>query len=388
MNRLSIAALALLLCAGCGTGMKPPTRPAPGPQCVSSTAPSFVYVLNYSDATISMYAANSCTGALTSTTPPTVPTGINTGINAESMVVDRAGKFLYVANLVSNATDQATVSMFTIDQTTGVLTPTSPAMVPTGFFPQGIAIDPSGKFVYTANSDDNSVSMFTVDSASGLLTPTLPASMFVPPVFPSRSLDSSPGFVSVDPAGHFLYVSDQDNGSISVFAIDQTTGLVTATDPAGVTAGIDPFGLTLDPSGKFAYVPDRGTNMVWMYTVDAITGALTPTSTAAVSAGNQPGTMAVHPSGKYAYVVNRQDNTVSIFSIDSATGNLSPLSPVTVNTGAGPWPMMVNATGTFAYVGNQSDNTVSIFGIDAKGKLSTAGTARTGADPVSIAIAH
>lgn len=388
MNRLGLAIFALLLCAGCGSNGNPMAGSTPVPACVPSSSPAFVYVLNYSDATISMYTANSCTGALTSTTPATVPTGIKTGINAESMVVDHAGRFLYVANLVSNATDAATVSMFTIDPSTGVLTPTTPAMVPTGFFPQGIAVDPSGRFVYTANSDDNSVSMFTVDSSTGLLTPTSPASIFVPPVFPDRGLESSPDFVTVDPAGRFLYVTDQDNGSISIFAINQNTGLLAPTNPAGIASGINPYALTMDPSGKFAYVPDEGGNQVWMYTVDSSSGILTPNPAFAVPAGNQSATMAIDPSGKFAYVVNRYDGTVSMFTIDPATGTLIPNTPATINAGSGAYPIGVTASGKFAYVANQNDNTLSIFSVAANGVLSPAGTARTGNDPVSIAIVH
>ncbi len=93
------------------------------------------------------------------------------------MVVDPAGRFAYVANLGSDVSDEVTISMFTIDAGTGILTSTTPATVPTGFLPQGIAIDPSGKFVYTANSDDNTVSMFTINSSTGVLTPTTPAAV-------------------------------------------------------------------------------------------------------------------------------------------------------------------------------------------------------------------
>jgi hypothetical protein len=167
-----IFSLALLIIIGTGCGQMA-TSPASAPpstsaNCVPSTHPTFAYVLSYSDATISMYTADSCTGALTATNPATVPTGVDNGFNAESMAMDPTGRFLYVANLGSNATDAATVSMFTINPNTGMLTATSPTQVPTGFFPQGIAA--SANFVYTANSDDNSVSMFTIDTGSGLLT--------------------------------------------------------------------------------------------------------------------------------------------------------------------------------------------------------------------------
>jgi 6-phosphogluconolactonase (cycloisomerase 2 family) len=300
------------------------------------------------------------------------------------MAIDPTGKFLYVANLVSNATDAATVSMFTIDPNTGMLAATNPAQVPTGFFPQGIAA--SSSFVYTANSDDNSVSMFTIDTSSGLLTPLSPPETFVPPLFTSRSSFSSPDFVTIHPSGKLLYVSDQGNGSISTFSIDSVTGALTPTNPAGAVAGPDPWRITFDPAAKFAYVPDRIINKVLMYTVDATTGALTANPLVFVAAGNQPAYMAVHPSGKFAYVVNRQDGNVSMYNIDPVTGTLLPTTPAAVGAGAGAYPIAVNAAGTFAYVGNQTDNTLSIFSINASGMLVPAGTVQTGRDPLDIVL--
>ncbi len=388
---LRIAFLATLLAIGTGCGQMAAPTPAststnPSPDCVPSRHPSFAYVLNKnsSDATISMYAVNSCTGALAATNPATIPTGLDNGFNAESMTIDPTGKFLYVANLGSNATDAATVSMFTIDPNTGLLAATSPAQVPTGFFPQGIAA--SANFVYTANSDDNSVSMFTINTGSGLLTPLSPSETVVPPLFSSRSSFSSPDFVAVGPSGQFLYVTDQDNGSISTFSINSETGALAPTTPAGVIVGPDPWEITFDPEGKFAYVPDEDIGDVYMYTVDATTGTLTPNPAVFVPAGNQPAYMAVHPSGKFAYVVNRYDGTVSMYTIDPATGTLTLNTPSTVKAGTWPYPIAVNTTGTFAYVANQDDNSISIYAIGSSGVLTPAGTVQTGNNPVAIAL--
>jgi 6-phosphogluconolactonase (cycloisomerase 2 family) len=380
--------LALLIVIGTGCGQMatspPSTASGPSADCVPSVHPGFVYVLNSGDATISMYTADSCTGALSATSPATVPTGVDNGFNAESMAIDPTGSFLYVANLGSNATDAATVSMFTINPNTGMLTATNPAQVATGFFPQGIAA--SSNFAYTANSDDNSVSMFTINTGSGVLTPLSPSETVVPPLFSSRSSFSSPDFVAVGPSGQFLYVTDQGNGAISTFTINSETGALTPTTPAGVIAGPDPWEITFDPTGKFAYVPDEDIGDVYMYAVDATTGTLTPNPAVLVPAGNQPAYMAVHPSGKFAYVVNRYDGTVSMYSIDPATGTLTPNTPSTVKTGTWPYSIAVNAAGTFAYVGNQDGASISIYAIGSSGVLTSAGTAQTGNDPVAIAL--
>lgn len=384
LRRFFLPALLIAIGTSCGQMQQTSSTKTTTANCVSSTKPSFVYVLSYDDATISMYSADSCSGALTPLSPATVPTGLDNGFNAEEMTVDPTGKFLYAANLGSNATDAATVSMFTIDPSSGVLTANSPAQIPTGFFPQGITA--SSNFVYTANSDDNSVSMFAINRNSGLLTALSPAETTVPPICTSCSSESSPDFVAVGPSGNVLYVTDQDNGSISTFAINSQTGALTPTNPAGVSAGVDPWKVTFDPTGKFAYVPDADLGNVWMYTVDATTGALTQGPTPLIAAGNQPSYMAVHPSGKFAYVVNRQDGTVSMYTIKADTGTLTSNTPATVQTGSQPFSIALNAAGTFAYVGNQLDGSLSIYSINASEVLIPAGTVRTGSNPINIAL--
>jgi 6-phosphogluconolactonase len=391
-TRLQAAVLGLLalLSSGCGSGSTEVTPPQPTSLCAPSSNPAFAYVLNdYYPGTISMYTVNSCTGELTPTTPSTVATGANQ-FGSEQMAVDPAGRFAYVANLMSNVSDEATISMYTINSTTGLLTPTTPATVPTGFFPQGIAIDPSGKFVYTANSDDNTVSMFTINQTTGVLTPTTPPAVSTLAEV-STGLYSSPDAVTVDTSGRFAYAVNEDDATVSMFTINSPTGILTPTTPATVFTGPIPFAITLAPSGKFAYVPniDSGGEMTYgisQYTIDSVTGVLTQNNPPAIAAGNGPTSVAVDPTSKFAYVVNRLDNTVSMFTIDPTSGNLTPNTPATIATGTQPWRIIIDPSGKFAYVTNQGSGTVSIYALNSNGTLTAVGTAPTGNNPVSVTI--
>ena len=366
--------------------MSNPSNPTPTSSCTPSSTPEFAYSLDsglgYS---VSIYSVNSCTGALTATTPSSVSTGYAAPQGgAEDLVVDPLGRFVYIANLVSNATPQSTISMFTVDTSTGLLKPTSPATVPTGFFPQGIAIDPLGRFVYTANSDDDTVSMFTINQTTGVLTPTTPAavSTYVPS---SNAQNSDPVNVTADPSGKFLYVVNGEEDTISMFDINQTTGVLTPTIPATVPAGLFPFTIAIAPNGKFAYVPDNlsnGVNGVWQYTIDPNTGVLTPVaSNPTAPAGNGPTAVVVDPSSKFAYVTNRQDNTVSTYAIDQTTGGLSPLGVFPV--GNTPFRILFDPSGKFLYVVNES-GPASIFTVKSDGTLTPAGTGATGSASLSI----
>src|ERR1700744_527418 len=117
VSALLVFAALFSLSTGCGTTSS--SNPVNiQPRCVPSSTPSFAYVLNGAPTNeISMYTVNSCTGALTATDPATVSTAGNP-FGGESMAVDPAGRFVYVANLVSNASDLATISMYTADRST------------------------------------------------------------------------------------------------------------------------------------------------------------------------------------------------------------------------------------------------------------------------------
>jgi 6-phosphogluconolactonase (cycloisomerase 2 family) len=389
---LFAVALPVVFTAGCGGNSASMSHPTPAPACVPSSKPEFAYALT--GYAVSMYTVDSCTGQFTATTPASVSTGYAyPQDNSEQMVVDPLGRFAYVANLVSNASDLSTISMYAINPTSGVLTPTEPATVPTGWFPQGIAIDPLGRFVYTANTDDSTVSMFTINQTTGVLTPTTPAS--VSTMIPGQLL-SDPGFLTVDPTGEFLYVSasDTNGATVSMFRINQTTGLLTPTSPATVLTDGIPFQVVVAPNSKFAYVVnnDAGGDIpvaVSQYTVDSATGVLTESSSYGVSAGNAPTAIAVDPTSKFAYVVNRNDNTVSMYTIDPSTGNLtlnvSGAAPTgTIAAGTEPFRIDFDPTGKFLYVTNEQ-SAASIYTVNSDGTLAAAGTTGVGSGSLSIA---
>jgi 6-phosphogluconolactonase (cycloisomerase 2 family) len=386
-----ILCLVGLLATGCGGN---PTHPTPiSTACVPASKPEFSYALtNYA---VSMYTVNSCSGQFSAASPASISTGYALPqAGSEEMVVDPLGRFAYVANPVSNSSDLSTISMYTINPATGVLTRTAPATVHTGWYPQGIAIDPLGRFVYTANSDDSTVSMFTVNQTTGVLTPTKPAS--VSTLISSEPL-SQPSFLTVDPTGKFVYVTAllTDGAAVFMYSINQTTGLLTPTSPATVSTGGIPFGVIIAPSGKFGYVVNNLTSTgtpdgVWQYTRDPATGVLTQNTPAAVAAGNGPTEIAVDPTSKFAYVVNRQDNTVSMFTIDADSGNLAlnatAANPTgTIATGTQPFRINFDPSGKFLYVTNEG-SAASIFTVNGDGTLTDAGLTGVETGALSTAI--
>jgi 6-phosphogluconolactonase len=106
---------------------------------------------------------------------------INSGTTGDPgpMIVDHQGKFLYLANQGPNLTQtspSSSVSAFTIDPTTGFLTPLTGASSGTtvtfgaGSAPQCILEDPSNQYLYTANFADSTVTGGVINSTTGTLT--------------------------------------------------------------------------------------------------------------------------------------------------------------------------------------------------------------------------
>jgi YVTN family beta-propeller protein len=297
--------------------------PGSGPDFLAvDPAGKFAYVANSGGST-SMYTIDATTGVLASIGPP-VPLDDEF---TDSVTVDPIGRFAYVASSGDVwDIDFGSVVAYTINPTTGALTPTTGGIIATGIngtpgFFNSVAVDPSGKFAYAADGGacpqcegsfggSSSVSMYTIDSTTGALT-----SIGI------ITAGSVPDFVAVDPAGKFAYVTNYGSNEVSLYIIDATTGALASI--GNIAAGTGPFSVAVDPAGKFAYVVNFSSNDVSMYTINGTTGALTPIGT--IAAGLSPTSIAVHPSGKFAYVTNFVSNDVSMYTIDGATGALTVL---------------------------------------------------------------
>ncbi len=81
--------------------------------------------------------------------------------------VSKDGRFLYC----SNRGDANTISIFSINEETGILTPSG--YQPTlGVHPRNFTIDPSGNYLLVANRDSDEVAVFKINTSTGMLTDT------------------------------------------------------------------------------------------------------------------------------------------------------------------------------------------------------------------------
>jgi 6-phosphogluconolactonase len=139
-------------------------------------------------------------------------------------------------------------------------------------------INPS-RFVYVANGGSNSISAYSIDASSGVLTP-ISGSPY--------PVGKAPSSIAVDPLGHFAYVSNQADGDVSGFAIDRVSGALTAVSGSLFPSRLGPSSVAVDPSSTFVYVANANSNNVSAYAVDRNDGVLTPVVGSPFAAGTGP----------------------------------------------------------------------------------------------------
>lgn len=225
----------------------------------------FLYVFSDSQGTIQEISVNTVSGALA------LGNVVKDNADIRLGVIDPAGRFLFVNDLSGGR-----IFVYQINSANGGLTPVpgSPFSLPSNELPAYLAIGGSGTslFLYASLSQSSvhpgGIAAFAIDSSSGALT--------LVPGSPFQSGSDTPGYISVDPSGRFLYSAGLQDGSIYGFAIDSTTGALSLVPGSPFTAAFPSGTIAVDPSGKFLYVTNEKNSTIYGFTLDSATGSLSP----------------------------------------------------------------------------------------------------------------
>ena len=174
------------------------------------------------------------------------------------------------------------------------------------------------------------------------------------------------------PNASFAYLVSSDssnltNGTVSVFAINSSTGVLKPQTNLNETVGLSACSAAVTPAQNFLYVTDLFGSRIFGFAVNSSSGALTAVPRSPFPAGNlSPDSIVVHPSGKFLYALGNGE--ISVFSIDPSDGSLTALQPELNTDGVGS-SMAVNPAGTFLYLSNSSSARTEVFPIAQTGEL-------------------
>ncbi|RZM95287.1 6-phosphogluconolactonase [Bradyrhizobium genosp. SA-3] len=247
---------------------------------------------------------------------------VGNGPLADSMAniaVDRSGKFLFSASYGGNK-----VALNPL-QANGVAGEPK-QMIPTGLNAHAVLPSPDNRFVFATNLGSDQVLSFAFDAATGSLTPSDPPAHKLPE-------KSGPRHFVFHPGGRFVYLVHELNGDVAAFSYDAKSGAWTEIQRTtalpegfnGKASDKKPWAadIHITPDGRFLYASERTTNTLTAYKVDATSGKLT--TIGSVPTEKQPRGFNIDPSGRYLAAVGELSDGMTVYAIDQSSGALAKL---------------------------------------------------------------
>src|SRR5262244_3870106 len=193
--------------------------------------------------------------------------------------------------------------------------------------PSFLTLDREQRFLYSVHADLDEVSAYAIDKQSGHITPLNRQSCG----------GKNPVHLSIDPTARWIVTANYSAGSVGVVPIEEDGSLGPRSDLVDLPgepgpdrkqqASSHPHNAVFDPGGRFIAVPDKGLDRVFVFRLDAANGKLMPNDPpfVATRAGAGPRHIAFHSQMPLAYVINELDSSVTTYRFDAQRGSLQPI---------------------------------------------------------------
>ncbi len=338
-----------------------------------------VYAAAYADNAVTIFSRDLVSGALSYAGRVKDDEGAITALGgADSLVMDPAGEFLYVASYFDDA-----LAVFDRDPVSGLLVQIDVEQDTVGgalglLGAEQVLLSPDGKNVYVASSASDAVAVFTRNTTSGLLT------------WLERKKDGEAGLdglngasgLAISPNGLSLYAAGQDDNAIVIFYRNPTSGALTFVSVVkdGV-GGVDWLAgakaLALSPAGDLLYLVSRSDSALVSFIRHPATGQLTQASHYTAAGDFQdtfqaPENLALSSDGRHVYVASRSSDSLSLFIADPSGKMSFSQARRNLYTMRGPVGSAVSPSGERLYVTGPNDNSLMVFNVLSSGALTYA----------------
>lgn len=344
------------------------------------------YTKNGKSKGIYAYRLNPATGDL-------APLGLEAEtVDPSFLAADPSGRFLYAVNEIGQYQGKkaGSVSAFTMDRSTGKLTPLN-VVSTKGDGPCHLSVDKTSKTLVVANYSGGSVAAFPI-GADGRLGEAASFDQHTgSSVDPGRQKSAHAHCAMISPNNRFVMVNDLGLDKVMVYKLNAATSTLTANDPpsTSVAPGSGPRHFAFHPNSKYAYAINEMKSTVTAFTYDSKKGVLKESQTISTLPQDFKGASTtaeifLHPNGKFLYGSNRGHDSIAVFSIDQATGDLTAVDN-TLTQGKTPRGFAIDPSGRYLLAANQDSSTIVLFKIDQNtGKLTPTGKPIEVGNPVSV----
>ncbi|GAB3429913.1 lactonase family protein [Flindersiella endophytica] len=228
-----------------------------------------------------------------------------------------------------------------------------------------LVVHPSGGYVLSASYGSGSLSVHPIgdDGSIGERTDFVQHLGSGPRI--DRQSEAHAHHIRVDPSGQWVLAVDLGTDSVITYTLDLELGRLVESSVAKTEPGAGPRHLAFAPDNKHIYVAGELDSTVTTFAFDAGTGVLTkvavaPSTVAEAPADNYPSEIAISDDGAFLYVANRGLDLVTALAVSGP--DVRPVSDVPTG---GAWPRHLAVFGGHLYVANERSHDVTHFVLNA-----------------------
>lgn len=339
-----------------------------GSQPASATAATTIVFTADTAGTLAAARLDPTTGALTQVAAVVV------GEPLEFLALHPGGHLVY-------ALGRQRVLAFAFDAHGGTLTPRGSA--PTRTRGTHLEIDRSGRLLLVASYGEHLLTLLPLDEDG---RPGPPLQQVGGPDDPAFCRNAHQ--TRVDPRNRFAFVPCLGSDHVAVLRLDATRSVVTPLPPARTGTGTGPRHLDFHPGLDVLYVLNERQSSVCVFAIDPGTGALQLRQTisalpAGTAAGSRSSDLQVSPDGRFVYAINREPrDEVVVFAV-GADGTLAQHAR-TPTGGAHARTLAIDDGGRWLLTANVRSADLSRFRIAADGTLLPLAPQPTGSGVMSV----
>jgi 6-phosphogluconolactonase len=316
--------------------------------------------------------------------------------NPSFLALHPSRKFLFAVSEVSAAsgTRQGAVAAFARDLKTGQLTLLN-RQSSGGGGPCHVSVDATGQTLLVANYGSGSIAALPIQS-DGQLAPAATTIQHSGSSVHARQAGPHAHFILPSPDNRFALTCDLGLDKVLLYQLQSAAAKLVPHEPpfVSVAAGAGPRHFAFSPEGHFVYVLNELNLTVTVFEYAPMTGRLTEFQTLStqpedrrVTGRDSAAQIVVHPAGKFVYASNRGPDDIAVFSVDAQTKKLHRAQNISTQ-GKTPRNFNLSPDGRWLLAANQNSDSVVVFSVHpSSGLLAPTGDSVSVGNPVCVLFA-
>ncbi|MBB5939733.1 lactonase family protein [Streptomyces zagrosensis] len=298
-------------------------------------------------------------------------------VNPSFLALSPSGKVLYS---LDNGGREGAVRAFTIGAG-GALTALGPARSTGGANVTHLSVHPTGRHLLSANYGAGSIAAHTLNSDGSVGARTSLVQHTGSGPDPTRQEGPHAHQILTDPAGAYVFAVDLGTDKVYTYRLVAGSGTLRPVSEAKSVPGAGPRHMVFHPTAPYAYVANELNSTISIYAYNTSTGVLTRgESQPTLPGGSDPGTrnypaeVVISADGRFVYLSNRGHESVARFAVTNGGAGLRLVDTVPCG---GSWPRHISLSpaGTVLFAANQYGRTVGTFTVHREtGALTSSGT--------------